>query len=111
MSAILEPPTFTCHVEPDRARVRVVLAGELDLATVEPLEREVRSLLDRGFRWILLDLRGLTFLDSSGLRYVLDLHRAASDVGFRLELVHGANVRRIFELSGTLEALPFVAAP
>ncbi len=111
MSATVEP-LFACHVEPDRSRVRVVPEGELDLATVEALEREVDSLLDSGFRSILVDLRGVTFLDSSGLRYLLMLARAAGTDGFRLELVHGdANVRRIFELSGTLDGLPFVAAP
>jgi hypothetical protein len=37
LSATAEPPAFRCDVEPDRDRARVVLTGELDLATVEPL--------------------------------------------------------------------------
>ncbi len=111
MSATAEPPTFRCDVEPERDRVRVVLTGELDLATVEPLEREVDSLLGSGFRWIVLDLRGLTFLDSSGLRYLLTLADGARNDGFRLELIQGGDsVRRLFELTGTQDALPFVEA-
>ena len=111
MSATAEPPIFSCDVAPDRDRARVLLTGELDLATVEPLEREVDSLLGSGFRWIVLDLRGLTFLDSSGLRYLLTLARNASAEGYRLELIQGGdNVRRLFELTDTLGALPFVEA-
>ena len=109
MSAVVELPTFTCAVQPERDRVRIRLTGELDLAGVEPLEREVASLLDSGSRSLLLDLRGLTFLDSSGLRCVLMLARRAGTEGFRLELIQGGdNVRRLFELTGTSLALPFV---
>ncbi len=112
LSATAEPPIFRCDVEPDRDRARVVLTGELDLAGVEPLEREIDSLLGSGFRRIVVDLRGLTFLDSSGLRYVLTLARSASEDGFRLELIQGGDaVRRLFELTGTQDALPFVDAP
>ena len=89
-----------------------MLSGELDLASVEPLAREVDSLLGRGFGSLVLDLRGLTFLDSSGLRYVLTLARAAVQDGFRLELLQGGDsVRRVFELTGTESSLPFVEAP
>ncbi len=111
LSATVEPPTFTCDVQPERDRARVVLAGELDMATVEPLEREVDSLVDSGFRRVVLDLRGLTFLDSSGLHYLLTLARRASHDGLRLELIQGGDdVRRLFELTGTEGALPFVEA-
>ncbi|MDQ3741117.1 MAG: STAS domain-containing protein [Actinomycetota bacterium] len=84
-------------------------SGELDLAGVETLEREVVTLLESGFRSLLLDLRSLTFLDSSGLRCVLMLARRARTEGFGLELIQGPdNVRRLFELTGTCRALPFV---
>ena len=109
MPAAVEPPVFECDVQPARDRVRVSPVGELELATVEVLEREVQSLLDRGFRSIVIDLRGLTFVDSTGLRCLLTLAQASESVPFRLELVRGGgHVHRIFELTGLADALPFV---
>ena len=58
----------------------------------------------------ILDLRRVSFLDSDGLRLALDLHAAASGDGFELELVPGPpHVQRVFEVTGTLDALPFVS--
>ncbi len=111
MSITAVAPTFFCEVEPDRDCAWVKPVGELDLATVDALDREVRSLLTSGFRSLVLDLRALSFLDSTGVRYILTLARAAEPDGFRLELVQGGDhVRRLFELTGTLTALPFLGS-
>src|SRR4051794_26673073 len=99
------PMSFTCEVVPERIRVRVALAGELDLATAPELDRTIRELLDSGFDQIVIDLAGVEFLDSSGLHCILSLRDAAEARGCRLTLKPGPPaVQRIFELTGTLVA-------
>ena len=96
------PPSFTVTVVPDRREVVVLPAGDLDLSTVDSLEREVRDLRAVGFDQIVLDLRELTFLDSSGLRLLLVLRSAATRDGHRLEIVPGSPaVQRVFDLTAT----------
>jgi anti-sigma B factor antagonist len=64
-------PEFRVDVHPQREVVRVVPVGELDVATGPLLEAQLRQLRDSGFGHILLDLRELTFMDSTGIRLIL----------------------------------------
>jgi anti-sigma B factor antagonist len=102
------PSPFTCDVIPERDHVRIAAAGELDIAATPLLERTIRELRDSGFDHLIVDLRRLSFIDSSGLRLLLELHIAANADSHRLELVPGPpEVQKVFEISGTLNALPF----
>ena len=102
------PVPFRCDVLPERNQVRVAPVGELDAATVDELAGEIAELRHSGFKRLVLDLRELTFIDSSGLRLVLGLD-AASGADFELIMIPGPPaVQRIFELTSTLELLPFV---
>ncbi len=57
----------------------------------------------------MLDLRALTFMDSSGLRIILSANAAARRDGWRLQLVAGPpGVQRIFEICGVTGSLRFV---
>ncbi len=97
-----QSPPFTVTVVPDRREVVVIPAGDLDLATVDRLDREIRELRAVGFDHVVLDLRQLEFLDSSGLRLLLSLRNTAKRAGHRLELVPGVSpVQRVFELTAT----------
>jgi anti-anti-sigma factor len=61
---------------------------------------------------VVLDLREVGFMDTSGLRYVLELNDRAARDGFQLRLVRGpAAVQRVFEVSGLDSRLPFVDDP
>jgi anti-sigma B factor antagonist len=94
--------------------------GELDTATVETLQTSLdgaiadtlRATLD-GFEAaprLVLDLRGLSFIDSTGLHLLVALDRRAQHDGFVLTLVAPtAPVDRAIELSGLYPLLPFVA--
>jgi anti-sigma B factor antagonist len=74
----LEP--FRCEVEPDRATVRVRPVGELDLETVPVVDAELAELWSVGFTRLVVDLRSVTFLDSTGLRMLLAWQaRSAAD--------------------------------
>ena len=57
-----------------------------------------------------LDLRELTFMDSSGLRLILSAHAAARRDGAILEIVPGPpSVQRVFQICGVEDELRFVA--
>jgi anti-sigma B factor antagonist len=85
--------------------------GELDLATVGRLADALAPLREQGTA-VLLDLDGLTFIDSSGLRLLLTATAAAQDAGQPLTLRGGQpNVARTLELCGVLDHLPFGDAP
>lgn len=94
--------SFSVTVLPDRQEVAVVPAGELDLCSAGELEREVAGLYERGFDRVLVDLRSVTFMDSSGLRTLVTLREGAAHRGRPLILIPGGRaVERVFEVSGT----------
>jgi anti-anti-sigma factor len=110
LSQHIEP--FTCNVTPERDRVVVAPRGELDMATVGGVEQELRRLREAGFATVVLDLGGLSFMDSSGLHLVMRWTEEASQDGFVFELEPGPPaVQRIFELAAVTEALPFRSRP
>src|SRR5919202_839954 len=66
----------------------VTLEGELDLPATAELEPELdRLAAEPGVEAVALDLRGLEFLDSSGLRLVVVVERRLREAGRRLVLV------------------------
>jgi anti-anti-sigma factor len=107
-SSATESTRFACEVVPERDAVRVRPVGALDMATAPALHAEIAQLRDAGFRCILVDLRELEFMDSSGLRALLTLNAQANSDGFELGLVRGnPTVDRVFEVTGTKNLLPF----
>jgi anti-sigma B factor antagonist len=87
--------------------VCVALSGELDLSSALTLEEELRRVEEeKQPRVLVLDLRTLKFLDSTGLRLILAAHARALKRGGRLTIVQGSDaVRRIFRLTGVMERL------
>lgn len=99
---------FAVRICPYREAVHLKLAGELDIATVDTLQAELARVLARGFWHVVIDLRELEFIDAAGLRLLLALTNQALREGWRLSVVQGPTaVRRVFELTGTLDELPF----
>ncbi len=93
---------FAIAVVPDRSEVAVVPSGDLDLASVDVLDREIRELRRAGFDHLVVDLRRLRLIDSSGLRLLLSLRNDARRDGQSLTLVAGsAEVQRVFRLTAT----------
>lgn len=87
----------------------IALRGELDLDGAERVTQELQRAEATDVRRIVLDLSGLRFIDSSGIRLILAAH-ARSRMDGRLALIRGPQpVQRVFELSGVTERLPFVA--
>ncbi len=78
------------------------------MATINTLRAEHEGVLARGFGHVVIDLRDLEFIDVAGLRLLLALNAGARRDGWRLSMIQGPPaVRRVFELTGTLHALPF----
>jgi anti-anti-sigma factor len=89
------------------ARVRAI--GELDLDAVPALADEIAQVREAGFRRVVIDLSELSFLDSSGLRLLLDCYAESRQDGHTMALIPGPpSVQRVFELTRTTEHLPFV---
>ena len=104
---------FSIEVEERDERVDVVPHGELDMASAPDLEQAIMPRLEGG-AWIVLDLRSLDFIDSSGLRVVVGAHRAAEERGGRFTCVRGATgttVHRIVEIAGIDGVIEMVDDP
>ena len=108
---VVEP--FAIDTDERDDRVVVTPRGELDMATAPELEQAVMPRLRDG-RWIVLDLRSLDFIDSSGLRVVVGAHRAAEERDGRFTCVRGApgsTVHRIVEIAGIDGVIEMVDDP
>ena len=107
-----QPLTFgelTVSERRDGDTVTLLLAGELDIATAGRVEALLTGAEAGDARQIVLDLSGLTFMDSTGVRLVLAAHIRSREDSGRLALVRGPDaVHRVFELSGVAETLPFI---
>jgi anti-anti-sigma factor len=85
------------------------LTGELDIATVPRVEQAVERLLSARPDELMLDLGGLDFVDSSGLRMCVALHQRAGAEGWRLSMRRPAEqALAVFRMSGVEATLPFV---
>jgi anti-sigma B factor antagonist len=87
--------------------------GELDLSGAAVLEAELDRLgEDHELAAVVLDMRGLEFMDSSGLRLVVLADMKAREAGRRFVLVRGdETVHRVFEITRMSERLDFVDDP
>lgn len=102
--------SFQTTVTGDVAVVR--LTGELDVAGSALLEQELERIgADHAPRALVLDLSGLEFMDSTGLRLVVLADARSKEQGRRLALIPGAEpVHRVFEITRMAERLDFVAS-
>ena len=90
----------------DGAGVVVAFTGELDIATLAVAEEAVAGVERDGPGLLTMDLSGLDFVDSSGVRLVLRADTRAREAGRRLAVLlgHGPS-RRLFEVLGLLTRL------
>ena len=92
-------------VEDDGEPRQILIKGELDLSTAGLLER---ALEDAGDADVVIDLSGLSFIDSSGIRTLVLLHTRVRKQGHRLILRNCSRVcARTFEVAGLSGELDF----
>lgn len=93
---------FAVSVVQDPEGAAVIAEGELDMESADVLERKVTELRAVGARRIVIDLGGLEFMDSSGLRSLIALRNDCKRTGQELELVAGPPaVQRLFHITAT----------
>jgi anti-anti-sigma factor len=93
--------------EDDAVRVRPI--GEVDLATIGRLRERTAEAVAAGPNRLILDLRGTTFLDSTGLHLAMDLERWATRNGIEFLIIAGPRiVQRAFRAAGLSGRLPVV---
>ena len=86
----------------------IALAGELDLATVDRVARELERAEAGDALAIVLDLGGLTFMDSSGVRLLMQAAaRSHADTGRLVVLGARPGAQRVFAICGVEGMLPF----
>jgi anti-anti-sigma factor len=87
----------------------IALEGELDLAGADLFEGELRRVEATDAQRIVLDLRKLQFIDSTGVRLIYLADARARQDGDRLMIRRGPDkVHRIFVLTDLADRLPFV---
>jgi anti-anti-sigma factor len=100
-----EEVAFTVDVADEPGGVRITPRGELDVAT----QGQLRAVLERHATGpVTLDLGQLRFLDTSGLRLILETAEAARRDARELAVLPGNTaVQRLFDVAGVAELVPF----
>lgn len=105
---------FAVEARRNRRTALVALRGELDLLTVSKVAEVLDGLELRadGLRHVVLDLRGLTFMDVLGLKELIRQNEYARSNRHNLAVVRGtAAIQRILELTGVEDMLVLVDDP
>jgi anti-sigma B factor antagonist len=89
-----------------------MVSGELDLASSAALDEELTKVAQSGVAQVIIDLRELEFMDSTGLSTLVKAHQRAEEAGQDLGLVRGPQqVQRLLSLTGVEERLTFADTP
>jgi anti-anti-sigma factor len=103
---------FELRIEHDQGAPRLVVSGELDLASADELESKLNQVESSKPPLLVLDLRELEFMDSTGLRAVIGADARARERGARLVIVRAPEeVDRVFRLTRMDEHLEVVDEP
>jgi len=103
------PKPFACSVSRQDGVVRVRPAGELDMASAAMLEDQLQAALQDGAQRLVVDLRDLEFMDSTGLTLLARWSLGSRRDGYDMALVQGDDrIRRLFELTGMVSQFQFV---
>jgi anti-sigma B factor antagonist len=105
---VIESPNFRVDVEDDGTLLVLRLHGELDLLSVPTVEETV----DRhsGREAVVVDLQDLEFMDSSGLRMIIELRKRSGDTPVAF-VAPGERVGRVLDMTGVRSKLTWVDDP
>jgi anti-sigma B factor antagonist len=103
------PKPFHCDLAERDGAIHLRPRGELDMGSVPILEEHLRRARDAGGRRLVVDLRELEFMDSTGLTLLTRWSRGADQDGYELALIRGEDrVHRLFEITGMAAYFTFV---
>lgn len=90
----------------------LMVSGELDLAASPTLEERLDQVFSDSVSQLVIDLRALEFIDSTGLSVLVKAHQRAEESGCNFGLVNGGSqVRRLLTLTGIAERLTVADEP
>ena len=111
MSGTPSNPGFDLHVERREATSIVRVSGELDITGAEVLETRTKELAGDSPDVVVVDLRRVSFMDSTGLRSLLRARALGQEEGWSLKLIRGPEpVHRVLELTRMDDVFDFVDA-
>jgi anti-sigma B factor antagonist len=112
MKATNDQPYLTIEVARSPGAHTIALAGEADLMGAPKIEAALKDAAAADPELIVIDLKNLTFIDSSSLQALITGHELCRARGHDLRILPGPeNVQRLFELTGTNGVLPFASTP
>jgi anti-sigma B factor antagonist len=104
---VREEGILTIETHRDGNQVVVRADGELDIASSKGFEDELHRAIDSDASTVVLDLSGLSFIDSTGLRALVAVSAHSHNHGDRLRILRGPEaVERVLEVSGLDRQLP-----
>ena len=108
----LRPGELSMRSQRDGHVHTISLAGELDLANAHDVEAELIRVETTDASTILLDLAGLTFMDSTAIRLLITADARSRSNGHRLTLRRAPDgVHRVLQICGVADRLPFTDKP
>jgi anti-anti-sigma factor len=105
---VIQASPFEIRSEVNADSGRLILAGELDIATAPQVEDAARMILAQQIRHLVIDLSALTFIDSSGLRMLIALNDSAAGADWTLGLIRPEPSLSVLQITGADENLPFI---
>jgi anti-sigma B factor antagonist len=103
---------FRVEVRSEDHATVISVSGELDLASSPVLEEELDRVAQSDAELLIVDLRELEFMDSTGLSVLVRAHQRAEEQGRRLGLVNGSQqVQRLLTLTGVADRLTLADSP
>ena len=91
--------------------VRIALAGEIDMDNARQVEQRITGAISNQLTAVTLDLSGLEYIDSAGLRVLFTLGNRLDvlQIALRLVVPTGSSIRRVIDLSGMAAAIPVLS--
>lgn len=108
-------PTSGCPLEltvaeQDHQLLVLRAAGDIDLATADPLRAQLHTLVEAGYRLLVVDLSGVGFCDAAGLAALTSSHRRARACGGWLRLASPQPVvAKLLRITADTHTLPVEA--
>jgi anti-anti-sigma factor len=89
------------------------IAGEIDTSNAWPVSRTIREAMSNEDLRLVLDLSGVSYCDSAGVRMLFELRRILHEHGQELVLVvpEQARIRRTLDVAAVLGTIPVIESP
>jgi anti-sigma B factor antagonist len=103
---------FRVEVRSEGQTTVIAVRGELDLASSPALQEELDRVAASDATLLIIDLRNLDFMDSTGLSVLVRAHQRTEEQGRQLAMVKGPQqVQRLLSLTGVADRLKLVDSP